>query len=193
MIPGVLTPPPVQAAPTHEQHRLLLRWVGIALIVVAAIGAVVWTAGYSPVGYQRFDAADGGRSLTFRQAGDYLVYEERAAGGNLRDGGLSVVVQDEDGAPVDVHDTEGRAIARFTLEEAGTYTVLVSGSAASDTTVAVAHARSATWLGTLAGLAALGLLPAAAGALALVLSRRPPEHDEAGEAARLDDADHLGD
>jgi hypothetical protein len=176
--------------PPRSDPRRRRRWSGVALLAVAVLGAVVWTAVYSPVGFQRFELAQADRIMDFRDAGDYVVYEEHE-GASLPalpsplevevtgiDGGTAEVVDalppGERGAPdaYELLGREGRTLARFSIDEPGSYRVRVVPrrlGAEGDfgrfrpTTLAVAPAATTGWLGSWQGAAALAGVPAVVG------------------------------
>jgi len=179
VIPVVVSPP-TSRAPRRPPSRWLARVVGAALVGAGVFGAVVWVVSFSPVGFERFDLAGGARTLRFDTPGEYLVYEERQPGAFPELDSLSV--SGPDGSPVTVRPPAGvtdGAVARslplfaawemgrFRVEDPGAYTLAAlragAGVAAPSTTIAVAPARTATWVGGWAGLLALGAAPLALG------------------------------
>ena len=191
MIPVVVAPP-TDVARRRPPSRWATRAVGVLLVVAGVFGAAVWVAGFTPVGFERFDLADGPRSLRFDTAGEYVVYEQRV------DGGLpqltSIGVAGPDGGPVVVRPPAGATdgavarslpffeaweLGRFSVTEPGTYTITSpragAGAAPSAATIAVAPRRTTSWLGGWAGFAVLGGAPLAMGIAVLWASRAGSE------------------
>lgn len=198
MIPAPLTVA-VDVRPRSGIGRArLLRWCGVVALVLAVGGAVVWVAGYSALGYQRFDVFDAGRSLSFRQGGRYTVFEEfDGASQEQLPSPIEVLVTDDEGDPVAVEPThppgvraapdayrtpwhEGRSLGTFELDEGGTYLVEVGflpGEAGryrpfQQVTLAVGRQPTLSWMAGWAGLALLAGVPAGIGVGCLLASRR---------------------
>lgn|GEM_PF-3499498 len=176
-----------------------LRRVGLALLLFSIVGGVVWLAGYSPVGFERFSSADADRRIDFRDSGTYLVYEEYpgAATPSLPTpwevrvrgrGGVRVKVTPAQApgtvAAPDSYSSilhEGRALASFDVDDPGSYLVeivpvRVAGGGqyapAVPSILAVGDAASASWRGGPLGAAMYVLLPAAAGVACVEAARR---------------------
>jgi hypothetical protein len=160
---------------------------------------VLWVAALSPLGYPRFSVLDTDRSFTVHRAGTYVLFEE-FAGATEPDlpSPIDVSIIGEDGrtvplryqqdpgerAAVDPYSmlgVEGRAIARFDIDEPGRYLVQVQarrpqsyepGDYRSGVPLSLAVGRdiSTSWLGSpIVGIAAgpglfvLGILLAVVG------------------------------
>jgi hypothetical protein len=200
-----MTVPLVSPLPTSSGRRArpgaTLVVTGLLGLAAAVIGAVVWYFVLAPSGFQRFDFDDANRSIRFRQAGEYVLFEEGPGASapalppsievQLRaEQGRGVPVEDlvEPGtlAAPDAYDTpwhEGRAIARFEIEEAGTYRLLAFEVEPDDPAayltsppeqLAVGRHAATTWLGRPTALVVLVLTPLGLGvaALAVGLHRR---------------------
>lgn len=183
------------------------RWLALVSLAAAVLGAVVWTAAYSPVGFQRFELAEADRILDFRDAGGYVVFEEHEGASEPAlpsplevevtglDGGRAEVVDAlapaARGAPdaYDMLGREGRALARFTIDEPGSYRLRVAprrlGAEGEfgrfqPTTLAVAPGASTGWLGSWWGAAVLAGLPATVAVVLLASTVRRRRTHEAG-------------
>lgn len=193
MIPVVVAPP-TSPARRRPPSRWLARGVGGALVAAGLFGAVVWVAGFSPVGFERFDLDGGAQTLTFDETGEYIVYEERGIGAFPEL--TSLTVTGPDGRLVTVRPPAGVAdgavartlpllevweVGRFSVADPGAYTVAAlrsgAGVAPPSSTVAVAPARTATWVGGWLGLVALALLPLTLGVGVLWASWGRPAHE----------------
>jgi hypothetical protein len=209
MIPAPLAVPvDVRPRPARQRSRTL-AWAALVALVAAVVGAVVWAGAYAPFGYQRFDVFDATREMTFRSGGTYVVYEEfDGASQALLPTPIEIVVVDADGVPVpvtslldpgeraapDAYDTpwhEGRAIARFEIDEGGTYVVQVAflpGETGrfrpfEQVTLAVGRAPALSWMaGPLGALALAGVPLVVAVGLAVAARRadRPCPGDRVG-------------
>lgn len=179
MIPVVVAPPTSRQR-RRPPSRWMARVVGAALVAAGVFGAVVWVAGFSPIGFERFDLTGGARTLRFDTVGEYIVYEERVEG--VFPELDSLTVSGPDGELVTVRPpagvTDGAVarslpmfaaweVGRFSVAEPGAYTIAAlrpaAGAALPSSGVAIAPARTATWVGGWAGLVALALLPLAVG------------------------------
>lgn len=194
MIPVVVSPP-MSRERRRPPSRWLARMVGLALVGAGLFGAVVWVAGYSPVGFERFDLAGGARTLRFDTPGEYILYEPRAEGVFPELGAVSVSGPDGDlvtvRPPAGVNDgVVARSlplfaaweVGRFSVVDPGSYTIAAmragAGAAVPSSTVAVAPSRTATWVGGWFGLVALSILPLALGVGVLWASWRRPATDD---------------
>jgi len=175
------------------------RRAGLALLALSIVGGVVWLASFSPLGFERFSSAEADRRIAFRDAGAYIVYEEYPGASTpslptpwevrVRGrGGVRVTVTPAQlpgtvAAPDSYNSIthEGRALARFVLDEPGSYLVEIVPvrSATADeyvppvpSTLAVAGAASATWRGGPVGAFVYLVVPAVAGVTALFAARR---------------------
>jgi hypothetical protein len=174
---------------------------GAVLIVVAVVGAVVWTAALSPVGYNRFSVTSLDRTLDIDRAGTYLVFEE-FAGASQPDlpSTLEVSVFATDGRAVpsrrlidpgeraaphayNLFGYEGRAIAEFSIPRPGRYLVQVRpvGAGSADPgeyrdvvpeTIAVGRDLAAGWLGGWLGPLLMAVVPFVLGVALIVVWRR---------------------
>lgn len=179
MIPVVVAPP-TSAARRRPPSRWLARVVGVALLAAGVFGAAVWVAGFSPVGFERFDLTGGARTLRFDTPGEYLVYEARTDGVFPELGSLTVT--GPDGEAVGVRPPSGVndgavarslpmfaawEVGRFSVANPGAYTIAAlrpgAGVAPPSSTIAVAPARTATWVGGWLGLVVLAVMPFALG------------------------------
>jgi hypothetical protein len=183
--------------------------VGALLVFAGLLGAAVWVISLTPIGFARFRLIDGDRIENYRSAGTYVVFEERnGAGDPLLPPPISVSVTSQQGdvVPVEqlikpyqrsspyVYSTpwqQGRAIARFTIDEPGSYYVRslpVGGSSLAGYgsrrggTRAIGRDLALSWLGGWAGLAVLCGVPVLAGIGCVVMARRrrlaaPPAAD----------------
>lgn len=202
MIPTPLVPPVTRAGRAVRPVWWAGAWAGVALVVAAVFGAVLWVGALSPLGFQRFSVLDADRRIEFRQPGTFVVFEEyRGASRPTFPPALDITVRDAKGTPVDVERLiplgesaapdayrdpfghEGRAIARFTITEPGSYRVRVvpkplgtydPAEYASRVrgTVALGRDVSTTWLGTPWGAVALVVVPLISGLVLLALTRR---------------------
>ena len=197
--PALVAPVDLRRPPPPPPGRTLRR-LGLAALAVALAAAVVWAGGWSPLGFERFDLVDADRRLTLRDAGEYVVYEEGdGASAPGLPSPLQVLVEGTGGLPAaevtpalapgevgapDAYRTpwhEGRALARFRVEEGGTYRLVVVPLRDADpaeygpeqaVTLAVGDARSASWAGGPWGVALVVGVPAGVGVALLVASRR---------------------
>lgn len=185
----------VLVAPVDARHRRVggpgrfLLLVGLAMVVAAVVGSVVWAMGYSPLGFERFSLNGGARSLTFDTTGEYVVYEERI--GDELPLLTTLVVQSQlgerlvttpavgnDGQPVrrNLPMLDVWEVARFTVTTPGTYSVYAVRATPADPrpagTLAVASVTSTGWQGTWLGLVVFGALPGAIAALLLAAAVR---------------------
>lgn len=178
----------VRPRPPIPRTRVLTG-AGIAALALAVVGAVVWAAGLSPLGYQRGDVFDTTRRMTFRQAGEYVVYEEfEGASEPSLPLPLEVIVRDERGRSLEVTTAqqpgersapdpyrtpwhEGRALARFEVDEPGSYLLelrFLTGERGryrpfEQVTIAVGRQVSWDWFAGPWGLAVLSGVPAGIG------------------------------
>ncbi len=185
----------VLVAPVEARHRRmvgpgrLLFILGLAMVVAALVGSVVWAMGYSPLGFERFSLNGGARSLTFDTTGEYVVYEERT--GDDLPLLTTLVVQSELGErltttpagrqrrsagaaqPADVRCLGGGPVHRDTP---GNYSVYAVRATPADPrpagTLAVASANSTGWQGTWMGLVVFGAMPGVIAALLLAAAVR---------------------
>jgi hypothetical protein len=202
VLPGPLTPPaPIGAVPRARRRPAVGTIVGIVLLVLGGIGSLVWFGAVSPLGFTRFPVIKGDRTLTFRDAGTYVAFEEfpGAADGRLPSP-LDVTVIDRTGnevpvtplttpgdtAPVHPYDLpgfEGRAVAEITVPRPGRYLVRVrireAGRYAADeyeavpsADVAVAREVAVTWVAHPAVGVLVGPVPFVAGVAVLVVGGR---------------------
>jgi hypothetical protein len=185
----------VLVAPVEARHRRmvgpgrLLFILGLAMVVAALVGSVVWAMGYSPLGFERFSLNGGARSLTFDTTGEYVVYEERI--GDDLPLLTTLVVQSElgerltttpavgnDGQPVqrNLPMFDAWEVARFTVTTPGNYSVYAVRATPADPrpagTLAVASANSTGWQGTWMGLVVFGAMPGVIAALLLAAAVR---------------------
>lgn len=194
MIPVVVSPP-MSRARRRPPSRWLARVVGAALVGAGLFGAAVWVAGFSPVGFERFDLAGGARTLRFDTPGEYILYESRQEGAFPELGAVSVSGPDGDlvtvRPPAGVNDgVVARSlplfaaweVGRFSVVDPGAYTIGAlrsgAGAAVPSSTVAVAPGRTATWVGGWFGLVALSVLPLALGVGVLWASWARPSTDD---------------
>jgi hypothetical protein len=193
-----LVAPHRAAAPRVPQGR---GWgiVAAVLFFAAALGAVVWVLALTPVGFSRFRLVDGDRIENYRTTGTFVVFEERnGAGDPLLPPPITVSVTSDQGDVIQVEQLmkpyqrtspyvyatpwqQGRAIARFTISEPGSYYVRslgVGGSSSSGYgprrggTLAIGRELATTWIGGPGGVALLAGLPLALGVVAVVVGRR---------------------
>ncbi|WP_334141521.1 hypothetical protein [Rhabdothermincola sp.] len=192
MIPIVLAPPLPAARARRPSSISLAGALGATLIMVGVVAVVVWAAAVSPYGFARFTLADADRTISVRQGGTYLVFEEfTGASGDEPPLPLQVSVIDQRGRPVEVTylidptdpgaaDSyrvpfhEGRAVARFQVPEGGRYLVQVdvrppgtypAGLYRADpaATVAIGRPASLTWMGSVAAPLVVGVAPVVVG------------------------------
>jgi hypothetical protein len=202
MIPAVLAEP--VPPPRRPGERLGLPGVllaGMALVVAGTVATLVWAAAVSPYGFARFALADADRTLTVRDPGVYIVFEEfPGATGDAPTLPVDVSVLDSRGRPLavtvvldpaDPRGTasyqlpwrEGRAIAEFEVRTGGTYLVRVTprapGTYASDlyrirpsADIAIGREISTSWLGSPLVALVAGLLPFTVGLVMVVVGVR---------------------
>ena len=197
--PALVPPVDLRSTPPGPPGRGLRR-LGLAALLVAVAAAVVWAGGWSPLGFQRFELADADRQLTLRQPGEYVLYEEgEGASAPALPSPVQVLVEGTDGlaaaevvpaqapgevAAPDAYRTpwhEGRALARFRVDEPGTYRLVVLPLDDVDPAayeplplggLAVADARSTSWVGGPWGVAVLVGVPAGVAVALLLAGRR---------------------
>ncbi|MEZ5141255.1 MAG: hypothetical protein R2726_01870 [Acidimicrobiales bacterium] len=219
MIPTPLVAPPARARSTSRPVWWAGSWVGVLLLVVAVFGAVLWVGAVSPLGFRRFSVFDADRRIDFRQPGTFVVFEEyRGASRPSFPPALDVTVRGD--APVtvdkliqpgqsaapdayrDAFGHEGRAIARFTITEPGSYRVRVNpkplgtydpAEYASRTrgTIALGRDLATTWLATPWGVVALVVVPLITGLVLLVLTRRARRRARRAAASATGPADAV--
>jgi hypothetical protein len=188
VIPVVLTVPMDRYRAPSGRHRLLW-WLGALLALAGVAGSVIWVMAFSPVSFERFQAEDGARSLRLDGPAEYVVFEERL--GTSPPPLPVIVVQDLNGDRI-VASLPDRGsprpvarslpffaaweVGRFEVPADGIYSLYAVRPSPSDPrpagTLAVASARSATWLGSWVGLVAFGGIPLVAGAACMGLARR---------------------
>lgn len=179
----------------RQRHGGLSRpgrglWIlGLAMMMAAMFGSVVWAMGYSPLGFERFSLDGGARTLTFDTPGDYVVYEERV--GDDPPLLTTLVVQAGNGERISTQPAVGSEgglvrrnlpmfdaweVARFTVVTPGSYSVYAVRSAPAGPrpsgTLAVAPVSTAQWQGTWFGLALFGAAPAIVAAVLLAAAVR---------------------
>lgn len=202
MLPPPLAPPlPTR---TLRRPRGPIPWrilVGVALLLVGAVGTIAWVGAFSPYGFVRFSFPRADRTITISRPGDYLVFQEGADAGDadlpprlaitvLDERGRNVAVEPlvepgTRGAPYAYHvpPNEGRAIARFTAPRKGRYLLQVEALDDRDirpsdyqrelpTNLAVGRSLRFTWLRTPLGLLAMGGIAIVAGVCVLIWARR---------------------
>jgi hypothetical protein len=202
MLPGPLTPPsPAGVAPRPPRRPAVATVAGILLVAVGVLGSLVWLGAVSPLGFIRFPVIDGDRTLTFRDAGAYVVFEEfPGAAGDRLPSPLDITVIDHTGndvpvtpltrpgAPTPVHPYdlpgfEGRAVAELTVPRSGRYLVRVrirevgryapeEYTAVPSADLAVAREAAVHWVAHPAVGVLVGPVPIAAGVVVLVVGRR---------------------
>lgn len=206
MIPAPLALPVDVRPPPAGRRSRTLGWAAVGALVAAVVGAVVWAGAYAPFGYQRFDVFEASREMTFRSGGTYVVYEEfDGASRAMLPTPIEIVVVDEDGAPVrvtsllepgqraapDAYDTpwhEGRAVARFEIDEGGTYVMEVAflpGETGrfrpfEQVTLAVGRAPALSWMAGPMGAVALAGVPLLMAVGLAVAARRTGRSSAAG-------------
>lgn len=205
MIPRPLVEP---FAPPREQRppRKVAAVLGTLLCGFAVIGAVVWVMTLTPFGFSRFSSESGrvaDRIEDIDQPGTYLVFEERTGASQpALPPPVTVIVTSKGGdlvpvealvrpstvaSPLPYHTPwhEGRAIARFTITQPGSYHVRAmpvgrrqSIGYGPRTTGQFALGRDdvTTWLGSWLGALVYIGVPLVAGLILLLIARRrrPP-------------------
>lgn len=202
MLPGPLTAPaPTGVVPRVRRRPAAATIVGILLAVAGVLGSVVWFGAVSPLGFTRFPVIEGDRTLTFRDAGTYVVFEEFSGAAEARlPSPLDVTVIDRTGNevpvvaltdpgdtapahPYDLPGYEGRAVAEVTVPRPGRHLVRVrireAGRYAPDeyeavpsADIAVAREVAVTWVAHPAVGLLVGPVPFAVGVAVLVVGRR---------------------
>lgn len=197
MTVAALAPPAPTAAPGRTNH--ILRVTGAVLLAVAAIALAFWSVALSPFGFRRWDPFGFGSTVSVRQPGTYAVFIEYEGAATRRpDVDVDVSVRTTRGRRIPVtpvtsspftYDTpwhEGREVATFTVDNAGTYDVLVLPAERSGidellrlggVRAAIGRETSASWVATPVGLVPFVLLPAFIGLLALFAAREEREGD----------------
>ncbi len=175
--------------------------MGVVLVIVGLLGSLLWFGAVSPIGFIRFPVLDDDRTLTFRDPGTYVVFEEfDGAADDRLPSPLDITVVDRTGndvavtpltepgvtEPTDAYRMltfEGRAVAEFTVPRSGPYLVRVrireAGRYAPEdyevvpgADIAVGRELATTWVAhPLVGLL-VGPVPVAAGLVVLVIGRR---------------------
>lgn len=194
---GSLVVPLESRPPEPVEPGRAAFWVAATALALASFGLIVWFLGYSPRSFDRFEGTAAEREVSFPEAGEYVLYEEfPGASEPGLPSPMSLSVRSEDGIPMDVwslhepgqlvapggYDSwgrEGRAMARFTIEEPGTHHLVVSPRGVGDpgdfgrfrpVTFAVAPASTLGWLGSWWAPVVLGGLPAIVGLVSLARS-----------------------
>ena len=189
-----------EAERNEARHRARVTG-GIVLIALGILGAVVWGIFLSPFGFARFPLAARYGTFTAHQSGSYVVYleypgeshptlppaldfEVAALSGQrieVRPVGRPGVV----GAPDSYHvgNHEGRAVAIVTVHHSGTFLLTVTPKQLGQFdpneylpvtagTIAIGRSFGRGWPTTQWCGLVLFLVPATAGAVLLVTSRR---------------------
>lgn len=199
MIPAVLAEPvPGRDAARPSSPVPAILVVGAALVLLGTVAMLVWLAAVSPYGFARFALVDADRTITVREGGTYVVFEEfPGATGDAPTLPVEVSVLDGRGRPLAVTPLldptdpagtpsyqlpwrEGRAIAEFRVPEGGTYLVLVTlrppGTYPSDlyslrpsADIAIGREISTSWLGSPFVPIFAAALPVAVGAVFVVM------------------------
>lgn len=174
-------------------------WFAAGCLALASFGLIVWFLGYSPRTFDRFEGTAVDRTIDFGRAGDYVLYEEfPGASQPALPSPMALSVRTSDGVELDVeslHDPgeiaapagyhswghEGRAMARFTVEEPGVHRLVVRPRGVGvpedygsfrPVTFAVAPAATMGWMGAWWATFVLGGLPGVVGLTALWASSR---------------------
>jgi hypothetical protein len=198
VIPAVLAEPlPSRGAARPPTRVPAILIVGVALVLLGTVAMLVWLAAVSPYGFARFALIDADRTITVREGGTYVVFEEfPGATSDAPTLPVEVSVLDGRGRPLAVTPLldptdpagtpsyqlpwrEGRAIAEFRVPSGGTYLVLVTlrppGTYPSDlyalrpADIAIGREISTSWLGSPFVAIVAGALPAAVGAVLVVM------------------------
>lgn len=199
MIAAPLAPPVPVGDPDRPAH--IVRMAGGVLLAVAAVALAFWSVALSPFGFRRWDPFEFGSTVSVRQAGTYVVfleYEGAAAGEPRVDVDVSVRTSRGRRIPVTpvtsspfTYDTpwhEGRAVATFTVDAAGSYDIMVLPAdragidellALGGVHAAIGRDTSASWAATPLGLVVFVLLPAFVGLVLLAAARERPTDDDA--------------
>lgn len=195
---------PALVAPLEPSGRpirpgLTARVGGLALVVAAVFGAVVWVVGFSPLGFEQLGRG-AARSLRFDSVGTYVVVEEVTTETAVQPITESLVVQGP-GSRVIIPVTptasgtylrrslplvEVWELGRISVDVPGTYTIYPVRSnltVATGGELAVAGARSLGWAGSWLGLVAFAGLPLLAGVAVLVVARPRDREGQSGSLA----------
>ena len=201
MIPTPLVAPPARGREGSRKVWWAGGWLGTLCVALAVFGAVIWVGGISTLGFTRFSVLEGDRRIDVRQPGTFVVFEEfKGASRPQLPPPLDITVRDEKGSSVPVEklvepgevaapdayrdtlDHEGRAIARFTVTEPGTYRLRVQvkllgtydptqfGTRVRGT-IALGRDLATTWLAGPLGVVALVVVPLVIGVTLLLLTR----------------------
>lgn len=171
---------------------------GAVLCAGSIIGLLIWLQ-LTPLRFDRFSVRAGDRVEEISRPGTYFVFEERAGasapsppppytiGVTSRGGDVVPVEQlispNTEASPMPYRTpwTEGRAIARFTVDTPGAYHVRVvplrRGSAAgyglsTGGTLAIGQEVATTWIGSWPGVLVLAVTPLALGLTLIFVARR---------------------
>ena len=166
--------------------------------MAAVVGCVLWYIALSPYGFRRWSLDEVSGTVSFRQPGTYVIFEEFAGASTTDLSTVVVVVRGAGGRRLDVSPIadgggtsassyhvpghEGRAVASFSIEAAGSYQISVFPQPSPDVTtfavdrpgaqVAVGRDTSLTWIAAPVGLLPLAVAPALAGVALLIMARR---------------------
>jgi hypothetical protein len=147
VIPGALVVPARAGRLGPQPRTTVVQVIGVVFLVLVVAGALAWS-NLSPFGMRRWRLLDPSQTITVKEPGTFVIYEESpgAAGGtgpalvstSVRSiGGRRIETKDlldANGASPSVYRTpwhEGRAVTSFVIDKPGTYAVLSFPTAAA--------------------------------------------------------------